>query len=625
MICENDVKYLTRICEETGAPIDEVLKYQISTSCAEFAARHWDDANVMAKYNKFYERFTEKDADAMFETKVLLNDAKEKGIDFLDVAMMDQSLSYMGVVNRVLLMMHRESAENAQGRRSINDMKYQYEIKICLAEGNIDAYYILEGIEATARGKESGSVMHQGQAHILMLGLDDMGMRGAQIVYALDYYDGNMQALYDGIANRSGQMIAYVNKRAALEYDKDNSNPDFLAVTGGASSTHDNFGMTEQQFHLNIFNVMHFVAADVDPIKIDYSKMDIRDGVDMETGVKIAEAHGFEVMFKIPYQCMGDECAHIVMINRNTGDMLSANAQKDSMVYGGCRIIVPRRDGVKRAIFGGDIGVHGNCEEFDNSDWRAWECSHHEGCFAQYATVPRVSIDDIPWDKFPYRGMVSMPIPQPISEHMCWSFFNRMPDNLMFMFSSMHDEGYTVPMFANMLLAPKTIKENVPEEFQKYYCRMLDDSAKCFAESCYLQIYSARKFVNLFRMSAVIAELEDGDIAKYKGAIVNEAMKIQSRIEEQARLGHRRDNDIKDAQEFTKTLQGLDFRPDALDRYIVSKFYDKVTEPDVSALPQDVMNWMHQNAPDTYKSKDEWYLYGSMRDDYQLKFKDKTE
>lgn len=617
MICENDVNYLKRICEETGAPEDIISKYNIATVCAEFAARHYNEPDTMAKWDAFYARMVPEDADAMFEVNGMFGMAKEKGISFLDIASANLKQSYMEVANSVLLFMYRNSGMNAQGRLSVNNMKYACEIKICLAEGNRDAFYILTELENTARGKESGSPAFRDQGYMMLLGLDDMGMRGRQIVYARDYYDGNMQAFYDGIRNRSGKMIEYVNKRAAMEYDKDPiGNPDYLAASGGASSTRHDFGINRQEFHIDVLNAPILIAANVEPIKIDYSKMDIRDGIDRATGIRIAKAHGFEPMFELPYNTDFGEWVQIVMINRKTGDMLSANTTEDNMVYGGCKVIAPRREGVNRAIFSGDIGVHGNCEEFKDSQWKLWECGHQEGCFAQHATMPEINIDDVPWDKYPYKGMVSMPIPEPVDEHLCWSFFNNLPDNLVFLYPYIHNEAYEVPMMANLMLAPGMIRKYVPENCIKYFCRMLDDPAKCFAESVYLGIFSSCQFVTLFKMSVVVAGLRSEEIILYKEAVINVALK---QLEIAKNAGRSSESDVKYAKKFVNDLRKLEFVPDALDLYIVSKFYDKIKEPSADELPQNALAWMKQNAPVSYAGKDDWFLYGSMRYEYQLK------
>ena len=622
MISENDVKYLEKICEETGAPVDKILKYDTATACAEFAARHWDDPATMKKWDSFYARIKLEDAEAMFEVNGLFDSAKEKKIKFLDVAADNPGKSYMEIADKVLGLLYTGSPINAQGRISVNNMKYVYEIKICLSEGHIDTYHILTCMENIARGKESGPQAFGNNIHMLMLALDDMGMRGIQIIYARDYYDGNMQALYDGIRSRDGRMIEYINKRTAMEYNKDRiHNPDYIAVGYGASSTHHGFGAPEQEFHLDPFNMHRYMKSDVEPIKIDYKKMDIREGVDRETGIRIAQAYGFEMMFEHPFKTDFDERVQIVMVNKKTGDMLSADTTKDNMVYGGCRILAPRYEGVKRAIFKGEPGVHGNCEEFEGTPWRLWECSYHEGCFAQYRTIPVISADEIPWDKAPYRGGVDMPLPELVNENLCWSFFSKLPDDLEFLYPYVHSEAYTVPMFANLMAAPGMIRKFVPEDCHKYYCRILDDPAQCFADSSYLSIYSPVQFVILFRLSAAITGISPEDIVPYKEAIVNEALDNLAKITENFRLRHSTKTDVDDAKNFVNVLKKLDFIPDALDRYIVSKFYDRVKEPSPDELPQDAVTWIREKAPDRYKHKNDWYLYGCMRDEYQMKRK----
>lgn len=176
-------------------------------------------------------------------------------------------------------------------------------------------------------------------------------------------------------------------------------------------------------------------------------------------------------------------------------------------------------------------------------------------------------------------------------------------------------------MMANLMAAPGMIREFVPEDCQKYYCRILDDPAQCFADSSYLSIYSSVQFVVLFRLSAAIAGIGAKDIALYKEAIMDEAIDRFAKVMENFRLRHGTKTDVDDARNFVYVLKKLDFTPDALDRYIVSKFYDRVKEPSPDELSQDVLTWIREKAPDRYKHKNDWYLYGCMRDEYQMKRK----
>ena len=62
----------------------------------------------------------------------------------------------------------------------------------------------------------------------IVIGLDDMNMRGAQIMRAVDYADNHMAKLLEAVRNRDPAMVAYVNEN----YPKSNEEE---AVERGAS------------------------------------------------------------------------------------------------------------------------------------------------------------------------------------------------------------------------------------------------------------------------------------------------------------------------------------------------------------------------------------------------------
>ena len=252
----------------------------------------------------------------------------------------------------------------------------------------------------------------------IRLALDDMNIRGQQIIDALDYCDGDSQKLVNLIGWRNSDLCAYINKKTAERFcSSAETTKAYIAVTGGASFTTNRSFMNEDvDLVMDTTNVEKYLSSSVKKQTIDYSKMDIISGTSMDAGIKIAEAHGFTLVFKQPVICSGsDECQNEyqgLMINPKTLDILEFHSKDNDMRYGGCRIIV-----ASKQKFHYGVRPSGNSTEFkDDSGFRLYECDYREGVFRNYETMDRNSQDLPDFEQYPMRGPVSLPIPNVIND-----------------------------------------------------------------------------------------------------------------------------------------------------------------------------------------------------------------
>lgn len=513
---------------------------------------------------------------------------------------------------------------NASGRISINDVNDDPSLMFLLSEGNSDSYASLNRLKETARGLNWGSSNSMNDDYMLILALDDMNIRGEQIKFCVEYVDGDFAKACKLIKSRDENIIAYVNKKVAEICKNDIPvNEHYVAVTGGASSTGSGFGisaLSTVDLVMNPFSAEMFASAEVKSLVINYKSMDIIQYTSTEVAVKIAEAWGFNTLCKIPKQGMfGEKQYFIVMFNNKTGDFLeSPAAEDDNFCNGGARAIIVRNS-IKRAIFNGDEGIHGNSEEFNgkSSSLHAYECHYQEGIFNQYKYADVWDINQVPFEDYPLTGMVSLPYPEAYSEHALFGIDRKLPSELGYYLSVLYNEQHTVPQWANLMVAPKLIDEFIDEEHRKYFCAVTNNPYRAFAEAAYLNIKTATTIVELFRLAASLAGLSADSVDKYKQAICECLGTEVNKWEEHVKEDPRRRFDVdrcKGAKEKLAFVQNSDLRPTALERYVLSLCIKDIPAPDSSELPRDAIAWMRQFGPTEYTKMSDWGLFANMRE-----------
>lgn len=386
--------------------------------------------------------------------------------------------------------------KNKGFRTSINKVADNIEeLNFMLAEGNVRAFQIIKEIDAIAQGIFKEQVIpeifggHFMPALNTKLGMDDMNIRGQQLVYAEEYCDGDIPKLCRYLQQRNNNMVSYINKKTAQDFEKDKY--DFyimrrfpIAVSGGASSTSE-FEFSETfSLMMNRENYKKFLESEVEKETIDYSSMDITSGTPKDTALKISEAHGFELQSRIGIMSGYDRnFEHILMLNTETGDILEACALDDDFCYGGCNVLAPRKGNVKRAIFRTEPGFRGNSERFENgSDYSLYDCSYQEGVFKQLAVLPENKMEDIDLTGYPIAGVVSLPVPEFLNGGELELFVHHTD-----MTMHLQDDGwYMVSKIINALYMRENWDEWMTEKLEPFYRCWKENFANAMIEYTYL-------------------------------------------------------------------------------------------------------------------------------------------
>lgn len=189
------------------------------------------------------------------------------------------------------------------------------------------------------------------KAHSFLLGLDDMNIRGQQLVYALEYFDGDIPSMVVGVTNRDTQMVEYINYRI---HDTNYHIEGALsimpkAVSGGASSTEG----------YDFAPPIDCMISPSDNIKkvgkktVDYSSRSILFPTTLEEGLKILDALGFKLVWKsnlisindFKKDLFGKDNYFIILVNPNNGSICKiSSATDDCILNGGMDILVPFKD-----------------------------------------------------------------------------------------------------------------------------------------------------------------------------------------------------------------------------------------------------------------------------------------
>ncbi len=217
-----------------------------------------------------------------------------------------------------------------------------------MAEGDVEAYGILEKIEymtgqlhqneSRAWGEFSAGALgsHLMPGKMRMLGLDDMNIRGRQLVYAFEYADMSYEALIKLISDNDENMVKYVNKKMYEDLSKSDEHAVPKAVTVGASfddpTWNDILFLTSHDW----MEIEEY--GDVKPLSTDWEHAEIVNFVPKTDAIKIMEANGFHIVHRrVP---TGAEYEEIIFHNKETGAIASCGATDDNCCYGGFTIAI---------------------------------------------------------------------------------------------------------------------------------------------------------------------------------------------------------------------------------------------------------------------------------------------
>lgn len=265
----------------------------------------------------------------------------------------------------------------------------------------------------------------------ILLMLDDMGIRGKQLLDAVEYAGGTAQDLYKILdTGRSQELVDYVNMKSALRIKEGESNKEYIAVTHGSSFDKENNDALDRNFpsfmnssnkresiykyRMDKINYEEYIDLKVAAKEIDYSKLDIVDNTDTATAIKIAEARGFQTIRRFNKgKTYGDEdTEYILMFSPETGALFNAQtAVAKNICYGGCYLRVLSNECVSWDITGpcsrGSIGDPNKTHLF-KYEWTEGE----EGLFSSYDKLSKEFFATGDKLKEPAKNMDSLSIPQ---------------------------------------------------------------------------------------------------------------------------------------------------------------------------------------------------------------------
>lgn len=265
----------------------------------------------------------------------------------------------------------------------------------------------------------------------ILLMLDDMGIRGTQLLDAVEYAGGTAQDLYKILdTGRSQELVDYVNMKSALRIKEGESNKEYIAVTHGASFDKENNDALDRNFpsfmnssnkresiykyRMDKINYEEYIDLKVAAKETDYSKLDIVDNTDTATAIKIAEARGFQTIRRFDKgKTYGDEdTEYILMFSHETGALFSAEtALEKNICYGGCKLQLLSHErfpwNVASHCSSGPLGSYDETHLFHYT-WTEGE----EGLFSSYDKLPKESFATGDKLKEYAKDMISLPIPQ---------------------------------------------------------------------------------------------------------------------------------------------------------------------------------------------------------------------
>lgn len=261
------------------------------------------------------------------------------------------------------------------------------------------------------------------------LSLDDMGIRGRQVVDALGYAGGSVQHLYRMLNRpmpqdtRDPDLVRYVNDCSARRILSGESVWEYVAVPGGASfykaGPHVPLGMCDprvvsRRFRMGLPDCPAYLWEGK-PVPVDWRNVDIIDGIDYRSAVKAAVARGFWVLREGPWRdSFGDRCRSVLLYNKDTGAFLHAgSAKEDSFCYGGANLDfwLQSRSRVSCLFGHASSGCPSGCP-----DSRWYSLSYQDGLFSEYDGITdAMRPDAVDWDRLGF-GSHGMPVP------MYWEF-----------------------------------------------------------------------------------------------------------------------------------------------------------------------------------------------------------
>ena len=435
------------------------------------------------------------------------------------------------------------------GRLSYDD-KYSrglYQMDIFMSEGIQEAREIYSDIQhaynCTHKELADSNFMfgHLMPGYMLGLTMDDMNIRGPQVLYGYEYANHSAEVLAELIDKRDPDLVKYINKRTVEEYDQSSHrHKDCLAVEHGTSFDKDGkqlFFGGQERLHTK-FDPLFDDKQEIirlctkERFEIDYASMDINRATPTEEGIKIAKAHGFEMVWSDDIK-NAPKIQSILMASKDRDAFLYANAGiNDTMAYGGCSIYAITNDkGIDPAKLSWKQ-LQQNCECFGNEyqgkdnpyrNFQIRECHYDHGCFKQYEFLKQTfpaRTDDIPWKAAPVNGLPYMPIPETLRFPV---LFQETQNRL---FSLLHADvdmiRYQAEKIVNDVNFVRKILPSLPQDIKDMYIRYDKEPCQTIAEA--LPYFDIDRAINSVGIAFRYLELPKDEEEAFLSEIKNHLM-----------------------------------------------------------------------------------------------------
>lgn len=377
------------------------------------------------------------------------------------------------------LLACKHAEKTNAGRYKVNEID---NIEILMSEGSTKAYEIMKTLESIAVSKENHSSDSDIESILLnrmfsmyniLLCLDDMNIRGIQIEDALKYTNGSLPELAKILMapQRSEALVEYVNNEAAKRIQAGISKKEQIAVLSWASFT-DSFlfnSFNRQEYRMSVINYEQYLS-DMKPIKLNYEQMDLEKGTDIETGIKICEAHGFEKVLDVKIDEQSKYSADRVLFfyNRKSQDYLVSVCDEQDFSYGGTYIYAYRKENKKEMFLAnGDFHFNENAKLFyrrlNNSDGNI---------FKSYQYIYSENQDNI--DRYQLGWDFEEYVPNFIRYYQ-----NRESMDEVYNISRIRDDMffYKITKTISLFLFMPYARQSKSEELHGQYCKWVCDKA----------------------------------------------------------------------------------------------------------------------------------------------------
>lgn len=310
------------------------------------------------------------------------------------------------------------------GRVSINDADW-LDTQVLMAEGRREVDEIISALQARAvLARDFDGRYYEMPAGIkrtatmtnILLTLDDMNIRGYQILYAMEYAGGSIELLYSTVRGSSPEKLCrFINRKSAIDYLAGNVNHNQIAVAHGASFCHSGTLSSYISSKLNMTNEQAKVYASdtIEPLEPKWGTLDIVGKISSTAAKQIMAAHGFQLLRKTIHENKFHESTPVfdmLFYNPATKDYIQApDCYEYDICYGGVRLYMHRD--FQNAGFETRSWLC-NASPHEGQSGTAVRFSQQEGLFRNFEKSKRYLPEtDFDWMKIGFGGTYGIPVP----------------------------------------------------------------------------------------------------------------------------------------------------------------------------------------------------------------------